>query len=230
MFLQRRFFMDKNVKKNIQHTLKMKKIKKARNKIMENKLQKKGLIIVHTGAGKGKSSSAFGMIMRCISHSIQCAVVQFIKGTWATGEKKFLIEKYPNECQFFVSGDGFTWDTQDREKDIKSALKGWEKSKELILNKNIKFVLLDEINIALRYKYLDIEDVINFLLKFKPEMTHVVLTGRNADPKLIEIADLVTEMKLIMRLKRITNVLLILPLRKNQANRLKTLKFNMYFG
>ena len=96
-----------------------------------------------------------------------------------------------------ISGDGFTWDTQDREKDIQSALKGWEKSKELILNKNIKFVLLDEINIALRYKYLDIEDVINFLLKFKPEMTHVVLTGRNADPKLIEIADLVTEMKLI---------------------------------
>ncbi len=85
--------MDKNVEKNIQHTLKMKKIKKARNKIMENKLQKKGLIIVHTGAGKGKSSSAFGMIMRCISHSIPCAVVQFIKGTWATGEKKFLVEK-----------------------------------------------------------------------------------------------------------------------------------------
>ena len=189
--------MNNDVEKNIQHSIKMKKIKKARNKIMENKLQKKGLIIVHTGAGKGKSSSAFGMIMRCISHSIPCAVVQFIKGTWATGEKKFLIEKYPNECQFFVSGDGFTWDTQDREKDIKSALKGWEKSKELILNKNIKFVLLDEINIALRYKYLDIEDVINFLLKFKPEMTHVVLTGRNADPKLIEIADLVTEMKLI---------------------------------
>ena len=164
---------------------------------MKEKNEEKGLIIVHTGSGKGKSSSAFGMIMRCIAHKMPCAVVQFIKGTWKTGEKDFLIKKFSKECNFFVSGDGFTWDTQDREKDINSAKIGWEKAKEYILNQKIRFVLLDEINIALRYKYLDIDDVTTFLLKSKPFMTHVVLTGRNADTKLIEISDLVTEMNLI---------------------------------
>ena len=197
MFLQRRFFMDKNVEKNIQHTLKMKKIKKARNKIMENKLQKKGLIIVHTGAGKGKSSSAFGMIMRCISHSIQCAVVQFIKGAMATGERD-LIQKYFHEfCEFHTLGDGFTWDTQDKEKDIESAKKAWGKAKELILDKEKKIILLDEINIALRYGYIEIDDVVTFLQEKKPEMSHVILTGRNADEQLINIADLVTDMTLV---------------------------------
>ena len=183
--------------KNLEHKKKMVKIKKARDKLMKHKNEEKGLIIVHTGSGKGKSSSAFGMIMRCIAHKMPCAVVQFIKGTWKTGEKEFLIKKFRKECDFFVSGDGFTWDTQDREKDINSAKIGWKKAKECILDKKIRFVLLDEINIALRYKYLDIDDIIKFLLKSKPPMTHVVLTGRNADPKLIEISDLVTEMNLI---------------------------------
>ena len=183
--------------KNTTHKIKMVKIKKARDKIMESKNEEKGLIIVHTGSGKGKSSSAFGMIMRCISHKIPCAVVQFIKGTWNTGEKDFLVTRHKDECTFFVSGDGFTWDTQDREKDINSARNGWDKAKEFITDQKIQFILLDEINIALRYKYLDIDEVVDFLLRSKPFMTHVVLTGRNADPKLIEISDLVTEMNLI---------------------------------
>ena len=183
--------------KNTTHKIKMVKIKKARDKIMESKNEEKGLIIVHTGSGKGKSSSAFGMIMRCISHKIPCAVVQFIKGTWNTGEKEFLVTRHKNECTFFVSGDGFTWDTQDREKDINSARNGWDKAKEFITDKKIQFILLDEINIALRYKYIDIDEVVDFLVNSKPFMTHVVLTGRNADPKLIEISDLVTEMNLI---------------------------------
>ena len=188
---------DYEKEKNITHKMKMIKIKKARDKIMKSKNEEKGLIIVHTGSGKGKSSSAFGMIMRCISHKIPCAVVQFIKGTWNTGEKEFLVTRHKNECTFFVSGDGFTWDTQDREKDINSARNGWDKAKEFITDKKIQFILLDEINIALRYKYIDIDEVVDFLVNSKPFMTHVVLTGRNADPKLIEISDLVTEMNLI---------------------------------
>lgn len=187
--------IDKN--KNALHKKKMVKTKAIRDKIMKSKNIKKGLIIVHTGNGKGKSSSAFGMIVRCIAHKIPCAVIQFIKGSWQTGEKKLLKEKFSNECIFIISGDGFTWDTQDRETDIKSANKGWEKAKELIKDKNIKFVLLDEINIALKYKYLNIDDVVTFLQTEKPYSTHVVLTGRSAKEELIKISDLTTEMKLI---------------------------------
>ena len=188
---------DKKNRLNEIHREKMIEIKHARKKIMKEKTLKKGLIIVNTGNGKGKSSSAFGMIMRCIAHRIPCAVVQFIKGNWQTGEKKILKDKFSDECLFFVSGDGFTWDTQDRETDIKSALNGWKKAKELILTKEIKFILLDEINIALKYKYLDIDEVISFLKNEKPSSTHVVLTGRSANQKLLKISDLVTEMKLI---------------------------------
>ena len=188
---------DKKNSLNEIHREKMIEIKHARKKIMKEKTLKKGLIIVNTGNGKGKSSSAFGMIMRCIAHRIPCAVVQFIKGNWQTGEKKILKDKFSDECLFFVSGDGFTWDTQDRETDIKSALNGWKKAKELILTKEIKFILLDEINIALKYKYLDIDEVISFLKNEKPSSTHVVLTGRSANQKLLKISDLVTEMKLI---------------------------------
>ena len=179
------------------HKEKMVKIKAIRTKLMKKKKTKKGLIIVHTGNGKGKSSSAFGMILRCIAHGIPCAVVQFIKGTWQTGEKKILKDRFYRECTFIVSGDGFTWDTQDRETDIKSAQKGWEKAKELIKNPKIKFILLDEINIAIKYKYLDINEIIKFLQNEKPPSTHIVLTGRAAKTELIDISDLVTEMKLI---------------------------------
>ena len=185
------------VDENQRHNDKMKKIKAARDKIMETKTQEKGLIMVHTGNGKGKSSSGFGMIMRCIAHGMPSAVVQFIKGTWMTGERKILTEKFSDECTFVVSGEGFTWETQDRERDIAAAQAGWERAKELILDERIKFVLLDEINIALRYDYIDIDEVTDFLLRKKPYMNHVCLTGRNAKNELIEIADLVTEMSLV---------------------------------
>jgi cob(I)alamin adenosyltransferase len=179
---------------NARHNEKMRKIKAARDKMMETKTEEKGLIMVHTGSGKGKSSSGFGMIMRCIAHGMPCAVVQFIKGNWITGEKRFLRERFSHEVRFFVSGEGFTWETQDRERDVAAAENGWRIAKEQILDPEIKFVLLDEINIALRYDYLDIDEVVNFLLTEKPKMTHVCLTGRNAKPELIEAADLVTEM------------------------------------
>ena len=186
-----------DVELNEAHNKKMQKIKEARDKMMSGKTKEKGLIIVHTGAGKGKSSSGFGMIMRCIAHNIPCAVVQFIKGTWKTGERSFLENKFSKECAFVVSGEGFTWETQDRARDIAAAKAGWEEAKKFILNPEIGFILLDEINIALRYDYLDVDEVVEFLLTEKPPMTHVVLTGRNAKEELIAAADLVTEMSLI---------------------------------
>ena len=183
--------------RNEAHNQKMRKIKDARDKLMASKTEEKGLIVVHTGAGKGKSSSGFGMIMRCIAHQMPCAVVQFIKGTWRTGERDFLEQRFAEACIFVVSGEGFTWETQDRARDIAAARAGWETAKELIRNPEIQFVLLDEINIALRYDYLDIDEVVEFLLTEKPPMTHVVLTGRNAKEELIAAADLVTEMTLV---------------------------------
>ncbi|MBE9638651.1 cob(I)yrinic acid a,c-diamide adenosyltransferase [Salipiger mangrovisoli] len=182
---------------NIRHAEKMKKIKAARDRMMAGKTEEKGLIIVHTGAGKGKSSSGFGMILRCIAHGMPCAVVQFIKGNWITGEAKMIRERFAEECRFFVSGEGFTWETQDRERDIAAAERGWQIARAQILDPEVRFVLLDEINIALRYGYLDVDEVVGFLLEEKPAMTHVCLTGRNAKPELIEAADLVTEMTLI---------------------------------
>jgi cob(I)alamin adenosyltransferase len=182
---------------NTRHNEKMRKIKAARDKMMATKTEEKGLIMVHTGSGKGKSSSGFGMIMRCVGHGMPAAVVQFIKGNWITGEKRFLRERCADDVRFFVSGEGFTWETQDRERDVAAAENGWRIAKEQILDPEIQFVLLDEINIALRYDYLDIDEVVNFLLTEKPKMTHVCLTGRNAKPELIEAADLVTEMTLV---------------------------------
>ncbi|SEO49760.1 cob(I)yrinic acid a,c-diamide adenosyltransferase [Salinihabitans flavidus] len=182
---------------NAAHKAKMEKIKAARDRMMAGKTGEKGLIIVHTGTGKGKSSSGFGMIMRAIAHDMPCAVVQFIKGAMATGERDFLETHFPEACRFVVSGEGFTWETQDRERDIAKAEAGWETAKEMIRDPRNRFVLLDEINIALRNDYLDIDEVVRFLLEEKPEMTHVCLTGRNAKPELIEAADLVTEMTLI---------------------------------
>ena len=180
-----------------EHAAKKGKIKAARDRMMAEKIGEKGLIIVHTGPGKGKSSSGFGMILRCIAHGMPCAVVQFIKGAWDTGERRLLTEHFGDLCQFHAMGEGFTWETQNRARDIAAAEAGWEKAKELIRDPSIRMVLLDEINVALRYEYLDIEAVIAFLREEKPEMTHVVLTGRNAAEGLIEAADLVTEMTLV---------------------------------
>ncbi len=182
---------------DIKHAEKMAKIKAARDKLMAEKSDEKGLIIVHTGKGKGKSSAGFGMILRCIAHGMPCAVVQFIKGAWDTGERRLLTTHFGDLCQFHAMGEGFTWETQDKQRDIAAARAGWEKSKELIRNPEIQLVMLDEINIALRYDYLELDEVLRFLRDEKPPLTHVVLTGRNAKDELIEAADLVTEMTLV---------------------------------
>lgn len=179
------------------HNSKMAKKKAARDRIMSTKTDEKGLIIVHTGKGKGKSSAAFGMVFRCIAHGMPSAVVQFIKGGLSTGERDLITSKFSDICAFHTMGEGFTWETQDKERDVAAASAAWEKAKELIRDTNNRLVLLDEINIAMRYGYIDTSHVIDFLKAEKPEMTHVILTGRNASDELIEIADLVTEMTLI---------------------------------
>ena len=183
------------------HNTKMARKKQARDKIMATKTEEKGLIMVHTGAGKGKSSSGFGMIMRCIAHSMPCAVVQFIKGTWMTGERKLLTEQFAQACTFVVSGEGFTWETQDRARDIAAAQAAWEASKEMVEacrgdDPPYDLILLDELNIVLRYDYLPLADVVEFL-RNKPEGLHVIVTGRNAKPELMDAADMVTEMTMV---------------------------------
>lgn len=182
---------------DLRHHEKMAKKKAARDKIMATKTDEKGLIIVHTGKGKGKSTAGFGMIFRHIAHGMPSAVVQFIKGGMSTGERDLILRHFTDICQFYTMGEGFTWETQDRARDIAMAQAAWEKAKELIRDGKNSMVLLDEINIALRYDYIDVNDVISFLKTEKPHMTHVVLTGRNAKDELIELADLVTEMELI---------------------------------
>ncbi|MXN49626.1 cob(I)yrinic acid a,c-diamide adenosyltransferase [Shinella sp. AETb1-6] len=179
------------------HSEKMAKKKQAREKIMATKTDEKGLVIVHTGKGKGKSTAGFGMIFRHIAHKKPCAVVQFIKGAWQTGERDLIEAHFSDLCQFYTLGEGFTWETQDRARDVAMAQTAWEKAKELIRDERNSMVLLDEINIALRYDYIDVNDVVDFLRTEKPYMTHVVLTGRNAKEELIEIADLATEMELL---------------------------------
>jgi len=179
------------------HAMKMAKKKTAREKIMATKTDQKGLIIVNTGKGKGKSTAGFGMIFRHIAHGMPSAVVQFIKGAWETGERDLIEKHFGDLCQFYTLGEGFTWETQDRARDVAMAQKAWEKAKELIRDERNSMVLLDEINIALRYDYIDVAEVVRFLKEEKPHMTHVVLTGRNAKEELIEAADLVTEMELV---------------------------------
>jgi cob(I)alamin adenosyltransferase len=179
------------------HAKKMAKKAAAREKIMATKTEEKGLVIVHTGKGKGKSSAAFGMIFRCIAHGFPCAVVQFIKGGMDTGERRLIEERFSDLCAFHPMGEGFTWVTQDKARDMEMAQAGWEKAKELIRDPRLRMVLLDEINIALRYGYLDVDEVLAFLRAEKPATTHVVLTGRNAAEALIEGADLATEMTLL---------------------------------
>ncbi|VAV93106.1 Cob(I)alamin adenosyltransferase @ Cob(I)alamin adenosyltransferase, clustered with cobalamin synthesis [hydrothermal vent metagenome] len=177
------------------HTEKMKKKKAAREKILATKTIEKGLIIVHTGKGKGKSTAAFGMIFRSIGHGFKTAVIQFVKGGWDTGERTIL-ENYPDLCTIKAAGEGFTWETQDRQRDIEMATLAWQMAKDAIMDPQYKMVLLDELNIVLRYDYLPIAEVVEFL-KQKPQDTHVIITGRNAKEELLEIADLATEMEQI---------------------------------
>lgn len=178
------------------HAEKKARIKAAKDKLYASKTIEKGLLIVHTGTGKGKSTAAWGLAMRCLGHGLKVGVVQFVKGRRDTGERRFL-ERFPDLVTMKVMGEGFTWETQDKTRDIAAARRGWEKAKELIRDGRNRMVLLDEINIALRYDYLPVEEVVEFLRTEKPAMTHVVLTGRNAKEELIEIADLVTEMTLV---------------------------------
>ena len=156
----------------------------------------KGLLIVHTGPGKGKSTAAFGLMLRALGRGFRVGVVQFIKGAWETGERRAL-ERFGDQIEWHTMGEGFTWETQDRARDVAAATRAWEKAKELIRDPANRMVLLDEINIALRYEYLSLDEVLAFLRDEKPPTTHVVLTGRNAPEPLIELADLVTEMELI---------------------------------
>ena len=179
------------------HAAKMAKKKAARDKIMATKTEERGLVVVHTGKGKGKSSAAFGMIFRCIAHAMPCAVVQFIKGGMGTGERDLIQAHFADLCAFHTMGEGFTWETQDRARDARMAQAAWAKARELIRDERHRMVLLDEINIALRYGYVDLNEVLAFLRDEKPARTHVVLTGRNAAPELIEAADLATEMELL---------------------------------
>jgi cob(I)alamin adenosyltransferase len=182
---------------NARHKEKARKHKAARDKIMATKVGEKGLLIVHTGTGKGKTSAALGMVFRHIGHGYPVAVVQFTKSpAWDTGEAR-LLAKFPELVTLHIMGEGFTWETQDRARDIAAATAGWERAKELIRDDRHRMVLLDELNIVLRYEYLPIEDVLNFLRDEKPADKHVVITGRNAHASLIEMADLVTEMTLI---------------------------------
>ena len=180
---------------NARHHDKMAKKKAARDKIMAGKTIERGLLIVHTGKGKGKSTAAFGMVFRALGHGMKVGVIQFVKGAWGTGER-MILEKFPELATIKAMGEGFTWETQDRERDVAHARAGWEEAKKLIADPGYKMVLLDELNIVLRYDYLPLEDVLE-ILRNKPADKHVIVTGRNAKDELIEIADLVTEMELI---------------------------------
>lgn len=183
------------IERNQRHESRMAK-KKA---IIDEKIKKanknKGVIVITTGNGKGKSSSGFGMVARALGHGMKVGIVQFIKGTMSTGEESFF-RRFPDEVEYHVMGDGFTWNTQDREKDIKSASLAWQEAKRMLNDNSYKLILLDELNIVLKYQYIDINDVISDL-QGRPEMQHVVITGRAAKPELIEIADTVTEMNVV---------------------------------
>ena len=175
----------------VRHNARMKRLQTARAKIQARKTEERGLLIVHTGNGKGKSSSAFGMAMRSLGWGMKVGVVQYVKGNWETGEKNFFIAN-PGLLTFEVMGEGFTWDTQDRARDIAAARAAWERSKELILDPAYDFIILDELNIVLRNDTLPIEEIVEFL-KARPLEKHICITGRGARAELLEIADLVTE-------------------------------------
>jgi cob(I)alamin adenosyltransferase len=180
---------------NQRHKRKMKKRKEFQDAKVARANKKKGLIMINTGNGKGKSSAAFGLIFRAVGHGYRVGVVKFIKGTWQTGDDSVL-EHFPDQVTLVISGKGFTWETQDRERDIAAAKKGWEAAKAMMRDDSYHLIILDELNIAISHKYLPIKDVVD-VLKGKREDLHVMITGRHAKQELIEIADLVTEMHLV---------------------------------
>ena len=180
---------------NRRHAYKMAKKKQLRDKILATKTIEKGLIIVHTVKGKGKSTAAMGLAMRAIGHGMKVGIVQFVKGVWETGERDVL-DAFPDLVTIKAMGEGFTWETQDRSRDIKAAETAWATAKEMIADETYKMVILDELNIVLRYDYIPLGDVIETLKAKRPDL-HVIVTGRNAKEDLIEIADLVTEMTMV---------------------------------
>jgi cob(I)alamin adenosyltransferase len=184
---------DANEHDNQRHHDKMAKKKAARDKIMARKTIEKGLLIVHTGKGKGKSTAAFGMVFRAIGHGMKVGVIQFVKGAWSTGERTVL-ERFPELVTIKAMGEGFTWETQDRARDVAHARAAWEEARRMIADPTCRMVLLDELNIVLRYDYLPLDEVLA-VLKGRPSDKHVIVTGRNAKDELIEVADLVTEME-----------------------------------
>jgi cob(I)alamin adenosyltransferase len=177
------------------HAEKMAKRKAARNRMLATKTEERGLLIVHTGLGKGKSTAALGLAMRSIGHGLQVGIVQFVKGVWTSGER-VVLERFPDQVTIKVLGEGFTWDTQDRQRDIRAARQAWESSKAMLADPRYHLVILDELNIVLRYDYLPLDEVLD-VLRAKRRDLHVVVTGRNAKPGLIELADLVTDMSLV---------------------------------
>ena len=186
---------DDEDRKNAEHKAAMQALKAERDAMMAEKTDAPGLLLVHTGDGKGKSTAAFGMVARALGWNQKIGIVQYIKGKWITGERQFY-KRFPESVRYEIMGQGFTWDTQDRARDIEAAEAAWATSLEMLHDPELDLVILDELNIALRYDYLDIAKVVADL-QARPRDKHVVVTGRNAKPQLIEIADLVTEMTLV---------------------------------
>jgi cob(I)alamin adenosyltransferase len=177
------------------HRNKMAKRKAVQDAEIASKTVEKGLLIVHTGTGKGKSTAAFGLALRVLGHGGRVGVVQFIKGAWHTAERDALA-KFGDQISWHTMGEGFTWETQDRARDVAAAQRAWAKACELLAEPSIALVILDELNIALRYDYLDLADVLSALTTRRPDL-HIVVTGRNAKAELVAAADLVTEMTLV---------------------------------
>jgi cob(I)alamin adenosyltransferase len=180
---------------NRRHNEKAARRKAARERMLATKTEERGLLIVHTGKGKGKSTAAFGLVLRCLGHGMRVGIVQFVKGAWSTGERAAL-ERFGELVTCRAMGEGFTWDTQDRARDIVAASRAWKTAQAMIADPSYRLVVLDELNIVLRYGYLPVDEVMT-ALKAKPRDLHVVVTGRNAKPELIDAADLVTEMTLV---------------------------------
>jgi cob(I)alamin adenosyltransferase len=174
------------------HKAKMANRKAVQDAEVAEKTIEKGLLIVHTGKGKGKSTAAFGLLLRAVGRGFQCGVVQFGKGAWETGERN-AIERFKDQVTWHTLGEGFTWETQDRARDVAAAERAWSKAVELMENPSVKLLILDELNISLRYDHLDLGNVLAAFASRRPDL-HIVVTGRNAKPELIEAADLVTEM------------------------------------
>jgi cob(I)alamin adenosyltransferase len=178
-----------------EHRAKMQRVKAARDRMMAEKTETRGLLIVHTGKGKGKSSAAWGMVMRCLGHGMRVGIVQFIKGAWSTGEASFL-QRFPDLVTIRTMGEGFTWETQDRARDIAAAERAWAEAQKMLTDPDLQLIVLDELNVVLRYEYLPLDAVLEAVTA-RPPRQHAVITGRNAPQALIDAADLVTEMTLV---------------------------------